>query len=226
MKKINVLLLILTVLSLPISFSLCAIVGEVEIFQTLGLVRYIWIMLLFAPIPIGVFAFGIFLKKKKLGYKVNMILPSIVLAFLLVIGSYGFFFSDLVCYSDTYLKQAEQVMDYSLPEDLKVATLTEERYTLTYAKICNQEAREQFESGTLKEVPWKASLPTVIRGSLPMELQLEFMQCDYFLVYNVTANRFDAGPLYDRQWSFILVGYDTATAGFVIVSDYTVEFSS
>ena len=215
-----------TLISPMVAFSIASTIGESNIFGVAGIVRYSWIMLLFIPIGILSIIIGIKLKNSQQKYKKNYIIALVCIPLLVIFGSYRFVFHSIISYNDTYVRQVEHAMDYSLPENLKVATLVREEYTLTYAKICNQETREQFESGTLKEVPWKASLPTVIRGSLPMELQPEFTLCDYFLVYNVTANRFDAAPLYDGQWSFILVGYDMATSGFVIVSDYTVEFSS
>lgn len=53
-----------TLISLPVSFSVSAILGETEIFSVLGIIRYSWVMLLFIPIGICSFIWGLYLKRK------------------------------------------------------------------------------------------------------------------------------------------------------------------
>ena len=68
MKKINnlgMILLIASIISPFIAFIISDVVGESDIFDMAGIIRYMWIMWLFIPIPIGSLIVGIVLYNNK-----------------------------------------------------------------------------------------------------------------------------------------------------------------
>ena len=81
MKKYRVLgnlLFWMTLISPLFSFQIVCLLGEVDIFQTSGMIRYTWVMLFFIPIGILSILIGIKLKKNKQNYKKILLLHSFV----------------------------------------------------------------------------------------------------------------------------------------------------
>lgn len=88
----------MTLISPLFSFQTVCLLGEVDIFQTPGMIRYTWVMLLFIPIGILSILIGIKLKKNKQNYKKNFIAAFICIPLLLIFGSYRLIFKNVVSY--------------------------------------------------------------------------------------------------------------------------------
>ena len=72
------ILLIICIVLFPVTLWFCMFLGEMEIFGTAGMMRYMWITFLVLPIYLIAILYGVKLWKQKKKFKVYVILPSII----------------------------------------------------------------------------------------------------------------------------------------------------
>jgi len=220
-KIIGLILFWLSIISLPLSFALTSKIGETDIFGVDGIVRYSWIMLLFSPICILSFVFGIYLKRKKQKYKANYIVAFIFLPLLLIFGSYRFIF-DNITYDMNKIHYVEEKTDIDFPDKLKVTTHDLGNYTLSHAKITNQQEKTAFLSNAKESNSWTTKLSPEIIVLLPFDIQMQTSTFDYFAVYNVTSDSPQISPSPTETQEIIFAAYDNELEYFVILSDYMI----
>jgi hypothetical protein len=226
LRIISITLIICSALSLPLAFSIGAIVGQVDIFSTLGLIKYIWIMLLFIPIPLCTFIFDLYLKKEKIKYKSNIIMSIICLALLTLFGSFRFIFHDIITYNNENIIAIEEKTNLDLPNSLNVATEDNGDYLLTYAQITDRSEKIAFENNLLTNEYWNNSLSSTIKGTLPLNIQAEIQTFDYYITYNVTVSSFENDSFANGEYELIFIGYDIEKSRFIIINDYIILINS
>lgn len=176
LKAISQLLFWGSIISLPLSFSLCAKIGEADIFSVGGIIRYSWIMLLFTPLCLTSLIYGFYLKKQSLKYKKNIYVSIICIPLLLIFGSYRFIFNSIVSYDNSQVMEVEEKIKFDLPDELKLSTqIFEDEFVVTYAKIMNEKSKKDFEENVSKSNLWTSSLSTNINGVLPYNIQFEII---------------------------------------------------
>ena len=223
MNNLRKIMLIITILALPISFAICTIVGEVEIFSYLGLIRYIWIMLLFIPIPVFSLIVCVFSKVKREKYKLSLAITIISLSLIVIIGNYGVFTRNMINYENTHVLKIEDKMNYNFPDEIKVASLDYGEYILTYTKINNPNSISNFENIISDDDLWNQQVSTKIKGCLPLSLSSEISQIDYYLVYNVTKNSYGIDSFDSTENEMIFVGYDKELSRLIMISEFSVK---
>lgn len=223
MDNLRKIMLVITILSLPISFTICSIVGEVAIFSYLGLIRYMWIILLFLPIPILSLVICIYSKKKKKKYKLSFLITIISLLVLLIIGSYGTASRNIIDYDNKHVSYVEEKIGFKFPNQMKIASLDYGEYVLTYSKINNQHIISDFEHAISNNDLWGQQVSTKIKGCLPISLNTEISQIDYYLVYNVTKSSYDIDSFDSTENEMIFIGYDKELSRLIMISNFIVK---
>ncbi len=212
----------LTLISPMIAFALASIIGEAHVFGVAGIVRYSWVMLFFVPFGIFSIIVGIKLKKSNQKFKKHVVIALICLPLLIVFGSYRFVFST-VTYDASKIVAVSEETHLDLPTQVKIATNQFEAYSVSYAKITDEEVKESFETEIESNQLWQEELSNEIKGLLPLDIQLEVEAdiFDYFVFYNKTDNNYNQYPL-DGEYEGIFIAYDAKLQRLLILDGYKI----
>jgi hypothetical protein len=205
-KLLSNLLFWLTIISLPIAFSIACRVGEVEIFSVGGIIRYSWIMLLCMPIGILTLLFGLRQRKTEQHYRKLIIVAVICIPLMAIFGSYRFIFRE-VSFNVSDVHVAEEKIDFELPDNIKVATHGYAGYDASYVKIMGENEANQFVSRIRADGRWMSKLSYELKGYLPFDIQAEMANFDYFMLYDPSSDRYNACPTNDET-NCIFIAYD------------------
>lgn len=219
-KVIGNILFWATLAAPMLSFALVCTVGEVEIFGIAGILRYSWLMWLFIPVGVLSFVVGHMLKKRGEKYKKNYIIVFICLPLLVIFGSYRFIFTQ-VSYDAVNIASIEKIVNVEIPDDIKSATEKTKSYTVTYLKVANKRSNSEFEKTVKENSLWQDKLSSNIKGILPINIQVELVNFDYFIFYNFTSEEYNTYPLEGKSVC-LFVAYDYELKRLVILEDYTV----
>lgn len=220
LKIIGNILFYMTIISLPLSFSLSSIIGEVDIFRVAGIIRYSWIMLLFVPIGIACLFVGRKLKYFNEKYKKNYIVAFICIPLLLIFGSYRFIFSNIK-YDSEEMSSIENNINLNLPNNVKIATNKLELYTISYAKILDQEEKDNFQNEIINSNKWCETLTPSIYNVLPLDIQMEIENFDYFVFYNKITNDYNVYHEFG-EYECIFIAYDSEIGKLILLNEYTI----
>ena len=227
MKKIDDLLVALTIAAPLVAFAVIAYIGEMDIFFVPGMMRYIWIFYLFVPIAIASFVIGVMLKKQGEPYKKNIVVAVIVLPILLLFGSYRLLFHDTLDFSTSIVEETEQKISFELPDEVKVATQISEDYKLGYAKFLDDEEKTRFEEATKTDERWCGKLPTALRNALPYSLVGAPLDgYDTVLFWNETLKEYNTYPEKDGDYKCLVIAYEQEHGSLMIFSDYILRVES
>lgn len=219
MKKIAIAVFILTIISIPLSFTISCVVGEVDIFGSSGFLRYTWISLLFIPIGIlSLCLFFIFNKQNK-GYKFNLVSGLICIPVLLFMG---FFPTEMVDFDKMEeVRIVENKIDMSLPDKMKTVTEYFDDCTITRAKILSEKEKKDLDHFVMYDGKWTSKLNSLIKNSLPEYLQYEiFSDFEYFLFYNETLAEYNSYPTMEGEFKCVFIAYDTSVGKMMIINEY------
>lgn len=215
--SISGLIFALTIASVPVSFWVASLMGEPEIFGIAGILRYSWFMWLFVPISIVLLVLGKWLKINGQKYKKNYIAGVICLLLLLTFGSYRFIFSEAVSYDVSEISVVNEKINLQLPSEIKTATNKFDNYKITYAKITDDFAANQFENEIKNNNLWKSELDLTLKGALPLLVQPEITTFDIFLFYNTISNKYNSSEN-STESAIIFVAYDFELQKFLILA--------
>ena len=204
-----------TLVSPMIAFAVTSKVGETEIFGIAGIIRYSWTMWLFAPIGILSLLIGLKQNKKK-----NIVIAWICLFLFLIFGSYRFIFTTFT-YDDNKVVEVTQSTNINLPTNIKIASINNPTYTVSHIKIVDEEEKTWFETGLKTNHLWQTQLGSTIKTLLPIEIQYQLTNFDYFMFFNLTTNEYNAYPS-DGEYECVFIAYDCQNQHLVVVDNYTI----
>lgn len=196
----------MTLISPVVSFSLSCLIGEPSIFGVAGIVRYSWIMWLFIPIGILSIIVALNQKKNNQNYKKNIIIAFVCLPILMLFGSYRLIFSN-VSYDTNSILNVEEKTKIELPDNIKVVTIESESYIEIYAKVIEDESKNDFETKISNNPLWQKELDADILLLLPINVLYEIKTFDYFVFYNVTYDEYNKYSS-KEEYKFIYIAYD------------------
>lgn len=211
----------ITLISPMASFCLAGLIGETDIFEVFGIVRYSWIMLLFIPIPVVTLLIANVLRKHNEKYKKHYIVCFICLPLLIIFGSYRFIFHNIVSYESSVFINLENGMKINLPSNIKIATGKIGSYSLGYAKIQDEKEKNEFEQSIIKDNLWESKMSQSVKEVLPIDIQYKLVQFDYFLLYNSTSNEYNTITHEGDNISFI--AYSCEDNRFLFLYDFIVR---
>lgn len=227
MKKLSFMLVLASIVALPGTFSIAALIGQPEIYGLGGLLRYVWIMWLAIPIGAATVLVGLKLKANGTSYKGVIGVGIASIAFLLLFGSYGIFPDS--AYDSEALQPVADVTGVAFPKNTKAALSVYGDYTLCKGMISVPE-RADFvqqvrgsENWTTKLDPViKRLMPTMVIPELESSLQASY---DVFLFRNLESGDYNTLPEKYKETPCVLIAYDYESGRFMIVKDYTINFA-
>ena len=222
LKKVGIILFILTLATPLIAFSVNCKIGESDIFSLAGAVMYSWVMWFFLPIPIASIFVGKKLKRNKLGYRKNYIAAIACSIILLLFGSYRFIFTNIY-YDTDVVFEVEVITSLNLPDNVKSVTEEYGDYSTSYVKILKKEEVERLENEIEQSELWKSKLALQIKALLPTQWCVEFEGFfDCFCFYNITDGEYNKVPT-AGEFECVFIGYDYDLERLLILNNYTVK---
>ena len=219
-KTISNIVFVAAIISLPLGFALSCLIGEVDVFGIAGSIRYSWVMYLFIPISLLSFACGIAKRRNGQKARKDIIIACITIPLLLFFGSDCWIMKDSLDYSIVPLNRIEEKADVDLPEDVKVATMKYEEYTLSYAKLSGTNA-DELEHTLSKSSECVKYLSLSVKGSLPYMMQAQLGGYEYFRFYNCTTKSVNVDPTEPGKHNCVLIAYDVDLGRLMILDYYT-----
>ena len=173
-------------------------------------------------IPIGIFSIviGQKLKRSNQKYKKNFIVAGICLPLLLIFGSYRFIF-DNITYDTVRISSVESKISMDIPDEIKMATIDFDLYSMSYVKILEKESQESFEEEIKGNGLWKSNLNSQIKALLPIDIQYEMQVYDFFVFYNITNGEYNNFPS-EGEHECLFMAYSCKTKSIIILDRYQV----
>ena len=219
MKKINVLsniLFWLTLASPIVTFGLASSLGEVEIFEVGGVLRYSFVMWFGIPVALLSLWIGILLKREKEKYKKNIVVALVCIPLLLIFGSFRFIFNT-VTFDAKQLNESKEIIGFEVPEKSKSVTIPLDDYEYTIVKF-SDEGVERIEKSINTSEHWSTSLSTELRGELLLPVLMQAQSYDKFLFYDYQKGIYNEIP--DTKTKCALFAYDTELQRMLLVCGY------
>lgn len=221
LKTVGNVLFVLSILSMPISFMLSTTIGEVEIFEIAGIIRYSWVAYFFLPICILCFIVGGRLKRNGERYKKQYVAAIICIPLLLIFGSFRFIFAEFHEYDADELFEVQEKVGIDIPKNVDVVSTREKDYVISYVKITDEKENYEYEELIENNDKWTVTLDSIICNALPFDMSLEMDNFDYFLFYNETKNEYNVYPQGGRN-SCVFIAYDVQTSRLIILNEYVI----
>ena len=139
---------------------------------------------------------------------------------LLIFGSYRFIFQ-YFSYDVDKVATIESKISIDLPNDVKVATDKLNSYDESYVKIVSEESKKLFEQELANNPLWQNSIPPEIKGSLPIDIQYETENFEYFLFYDITNDAYNTYPQ-NGQCYGVFIAYDRDLQRFIMIDNYII----
>lgn len=179
------------------------------------LTDYMWLMWLALPVPIVCIVLGFVAKKQGLKWKKNVICGFIIAALLLLFGSYTFIFRPVADdEADAYLSQAEQKLGIDFPDSGYCYLNNTGNYTSGndrifllsrfYASFSSYDQKE-LNAQLSADERWFTDIPYELLPCIP--LNDVNPEADYFLLYDVTAQAFNAIPTAPGVHTMLYITY-------------------
>ena len=227
MKKFALFLAIASIVMIPVTFTIAAYIGQPEIYGLSGLLRYVWVMWLAIPVGVATIIVGFKLKSYGMHYKGTIAAGLVSIAFLALIGSYSFA-PDSV-YDNEALQPIADSVDFTFPNNVKAAVSPYGNYTLCKGMISSEE-KIAFEDQLRNSEKWTDKLDPKIKKLMPQMVVPEldsaaYVSYDLFLFRNLGNGTYNTVPPQNVATPCVLIAYDCETGQFLIVTDYTIEFT-
>lgn len=219
-------LLATTIFLLPfIGMIICIILGEIDVFDIYGIIRYSWIMYIVTAIG-GVIAIisKIFTKNNN-KFNVCYIASIFTIVLSMITGSFRFAFSN-INYDVNEIRNIEQKMNMTLSNDIKVINDHRDNITFSYVKITNEKSKIKFEDSIKNNFYWLDELITNNDDNYIFQLyNAKIQNYDKFIIYNVTKNEYN-NFLNNEDNEYIFIAYRYEKSNFIILSDYKINNDS
>ncbi len=217
-NKLNFILFItiLSVLAGLMLIMICIILFNIPGYP-LAMMEYIWMFLLFIPVPIYCIVIGV--KYKKQGYKClkNIVVGLIITIIFLIYGFGSFALKDQISHDPYNFHQVEKVVGMNFPDEGKISVAI--RYEENVKKVVMVKFKNSVKDEVLQIVqngPWRDHQDISNEYINPNYLSLT-KNYDYFCLYNVSNKSFYS---YGQRDNMIYLAYDELTNTLFIVDYY------
>ena len=208
MNGILVALFVLSICSIFIAMITVGICENLSRYpQCLGtMTEYMWIFLLFIPIPVSSAVMGIIYKIK--GYKClkNIIAGSIMVFCLFIYGMFTFVFKDQVSHDYGYMNQIEEVVNIDFPDEGYISIDLSVK-PAAYVRFEKKDI-ETFVSSLNNDGRWKDSIAFMPADMLDPIYTSRITGCDYYCLFDVNASTYNDVQS-KANHEYILLAYNT-----------------
>ena len=196
------------------------------------LTDYMWLMWLALPVPIACIVLGFVAKNRGLKWKKNVICGVIIAALLLLFGCYTFIFRPVIDDgADAYLSQTEQILGIDFPSsDICYLNTTGNynsgndrifplsRFHVSFSNYDQKALNAQLSA----DARWFTDIPYALLPCIP--LSDANPDADYFLLFDVTTQTFNAIPTTPGTHTMLYITYYTAYGSLEILEyEYTCD---
>ncbi len=204
-KRLKILSVITFILSIASLFIALMISGAVA--ETTGNIsdttQYMWVLFLFIPIPVFSIIFGVWLKKRGMKYKKNIVIGIIMCVLLCLYGSFTFIFSGMHKAIDTVREE----MNIELPEysnySMSANAKTKDSDTMKGLSICHitfsAENTEKFYNSL--DENWLTDFP----DELDEYIAVDNYKNHLCLLYNTETGEYNTVPKKHGDYDMILL---------------------
>lgn len=217
---------ILTCLSVPVSFLLVIILGEIFVFSIYGILRYSWIFLLFIPIPLLSFIFCAKSKTNQYKDKKSVAILSFVL--IVVLGFSGIV-NNNVSYNNEIINEINNKTSLEIPNNLKIVNYDKKDYIIGYAKITDKETKNSFQNYVYLSNLWLTNIDDLkndLTYTITSNLNSAFTKYSfkYFILYNITTDTFNSiDTENDKQQNIIFIACNTSVGRIMYFYNYCIN---
>lgn len=219
-------LLATTIFLLPfIGIIICIILGEIDVFDIYGIIRYSWIMYIVTAIGSVIAIISKIFTKNNNKFNVCYIASIFTIVLSMITGSFRFAFSN-INYDVNEIRNIEQKMNITLSNDIKVINDHRDNITFSYVKITNEKSKIKFEDNIKNNFYWLDELITNNDDDYIFQLyNAKIQNYDKFITYNVTKNEYN-NFLNNEDNEYIFIAYRYEKSNFIILSDYKINNDS
>lgn len=225
-NKTLINLLATTIFILPfIGIIICIILGEIDVFDIYGIIRYSWIMYIVTAIGSVIAIISKIFTKNNNKFNVCYIASIFTIVLSMITGSFRFAFSN-INYDVNEIRNIEQKMNITLSNDIKVINDHRDNITFSYVKITNEKSKIKFEDNIKNNFYWLDELITNNDDDYIFQLyNAKIQNYDKFITYNVTKNEYN-NFLNNEDNEYIFIAYRYEKSNFIILSDYKINNDS
>lgn len=225
-NKTLINLLATTIFILPfIGIIICIILGEIDVFDIYGIIRYSWIMYIVTAIGSVIAIISKIFTKNNNKFNVCYIASIFTIVLSMITGSFRFAFSN-INYDVNEIRNIEQKMNITLSNDIKVINDHRDNITFSYVKITNEKSKIKFEDNIKNNFYWIDELITNNDDDYIFQLyNAKIQNYDKFITYNVTKNEYN-NFLNNEDNEYIFIAYRYEKSNFIILSDYKINNDS
>lgn len=219
-------LLATTIFLLPfIGIIICIILGEIDVFDIYGIIRYSWIMYIVTAIGSVIAIISKIFTKNNNKFNVCYIASIFTIVLSMITGSFRFAFSN-INYDVNEIRNIEQKMNITLSNDIKVINDHRDNITFSYVKITNEKSKIKFEDNIKNNFYWLDELIANNDDDYIFQLyNAKIQNYDKFITYNVTKNEYN-NFLNNEDNEYIFIAYRYEKSNFIILSDYKINNDS
>ncbi len=221
LKVISILFFCLTIVTPFIGFCIATDIGELEIFGSVGLVRYSFFFYLGLPFAILSIVIGIILKNKRQKYKKNFIVAFICIPITLLFGSYRFIFNN-ISYDSNQMYMIEEKTQLNLPNNVKIATEPYDEYNISHVKILDLDEEKEFQHSIESSEYWCKQLNVNLNNLLSWTIQYDILSSDFYMFYNLTTNEYNVIPE-KGEYKCVLISYTVDYHKLIIIDDLLIN---
>ncbi len=181
-----------------------------------------WILYIFALIPLASLVFGIIERKRKNRNTKNIVIGAIFLSILCLLGSFTFIFKGFYDSDYTLVSELEDETGIDFPDNGNIST-TSFNFESMHSQsdvYFTENVAEEFISQIKDDERWLSTVPTVLQACLPYGNSSIIY--DYSVIYNRDTKAFNEMPTENKTYSFVHFGYDTES-GLLRITEYSKE---
>ena len=175
-------------------------------------------MLLFIPVGILSLLTGKVFKRAGQKHQKFFVVAWICIPLLLIFGSYSFIFRG-ISYDVSDIYSIEEKTDLDLPDKIKMASHNYGGYRINYIKITDTDEATDFVKEISADERWTTKINANINEMLPLEIQAELINFDFFAVYNLSTDTYNELST-SEKCKYVFIAYDCEPQRIIILDDY------
>ena len=198
-KRIKALLLAMFILSLLTIFVAMIVTGICAVLAPLPdymytMPEYMWILLLFLPLPLASLILGIVFLTKKYRCLKNVIGGAVMCVLLAIFGSFTFLFADYNLHDYEYVHVLEKTISIDLPDSGYISRAKNPDSTTQSLAMIKFDDKNEFCDTLLTDGRFRIDMNFIPPNFIALQHAIRVSDYDYFLLYDVTGDQFNTIP--------------------------------
>ena len=217
LKILSSVLFILSFFTLPLALAILSTYSQLgSNYSFMDTVEKMWVMLFVLPLPVSSIVIGLILKKHAMKGTKNIVIGIIMSGLVLIYSSFTLIFGAYLSHDYGYVDSLEVTIDFELPDQGRITTDNFGVGSNSNGKISGStsdvlflDSNEitDFESRMKTSNLWTQTINTQNMGMLSDEARIYDTYYDYYMIYNVDLDTYNALPASTGTYHMIFIGY-------------------